>query len=142
MTLNILGDLNVSSGNFMLTNAVTPNTPNITINVSGSINISGGITHFQTPPVGFGGVTTFTISATNFNVTAGTLILFAATAGLGSTSTINISNNFTQSGGTVNNCSIGGANGIILDLGIFWVILHKQLAHIQELVLELTLKFI
>jgi hypothetical protein len=114
MTLNILGNLNVSGGNFAFTNVITPNTPSITINVSNSINISGGVTHFQTiPPALTGGVTTFNVSTTNFNVTAGSLIIFAASAGLGSTANINISGNFTQSGGTVNNCSVGAANGII-----------------------------
>jgi hypothetical protein len=95
----------------MFTNVITPNTPSITINVTGDINIGGGTTHFQTPPPApTGGIPTFNISTNNFNVTAGTLIIFAATAGLGATATINIAGNFTQSGGTVNNCSVGAAN--------------------------------
>jgi hypothetical protein len=111
MTLNISGNLNVSGGNFMFTNVITPNTPSITINVTGDLNIGGGTTHFQTPPPApTGGIPTFNISTNNFNITAGTLIIFAATAGLGASSTINIAGNFTQSGGTVNNCSVGAAN--------------------------------
>ncbi len=114
MTLNILGNLNVSGGTFVLTNVITPNTPSIAINVSGAINITGGVTNFQVNPGALtGGVTTFSISAANFTISAGTFVVFAASAGLGSTSTINISNNFIQSGGTVNNCSVGAANGII-----------------------------
>ncbi|HRG57489.1 MAG TPA: T9SS type A sorting domain-containing protein [Bacteroidia bacterium] len=113
-TLTINGNLNVSGGTFAFTNALTPNAPNITINIGGVFNITGGVTNFQTPPpASTGGIPTFTVATSSFNMSAGSLVIYNASAGLGSTATINISGNFTQSGGTVNNCSIGAANGTI-----------------------------
>ena len=114
LSFAILGDLNVSGGTLGLTNVITPNTPNITINITGAINITGGITNFQVlPPASTGGIPTFNIAAAAFNISAGSFVVYNSNAGLGSTSNINISGNFTQSGGTVNNCSVGAANGII-----------------------------
>ena len=113
-TLNILGNLNVSGGTFAFTNAITPNAPNISISIGGVFNITGGVTNFQTPPpASTGGIPTFTVAASSFNISSGSLIVYNATTGFGSTATINISGNFTQSGGTVNNCSVGAANGTI-----------------------------
>lgn len=119
MTLTILGNLNVSGGTFALTNAISPNAPNITLNITGAINITGGITNLQVPPPATtGGVPTFIISAASFNISAGSMVLYNATTGLGSTATFNISGNFTQSGGTINNCSVGAANGIIANWNV------------------------
>jgi hypothetical protein len=114
MSLNILGDFNVTGGTLGFTNVITPNTPSITLNITGAINIAGGTTNFQVPPPSLtGGTTTFVINASSFNISGGAMTLFAATAGLGSSATINLTGNFTQSGGTLNHCSIGGANGTI-----------------------------
>jgi hypothetical protein len=119
MTLNILGNLNVSGGTFACTNVITPNTPTITLNISGALNITGGVTNFQVPPPALtGGVPTFNVSMANLNISGGTLVLFNATAGLGAVANLNISGNFTQSGGTVNNCSTGAANGIVANWNI------------------------
>lgn len=113
-TMNITGNLNVSGGTFAFTNVITPNTPAITINIGNTFNITGGVTNFQTPPpASTGGMPIFTVAASTFNMTAGSLIVYNASTGIGSTATVNISGNFTQSGGTINNGNVGAANGTI-----------------------------
>jgi hypothetical protein len=113
-SMTITGNLNVSGGTFAFTNVITPNTPAINITIGNTFNITGGVTNFQTPPpASTGGMPTFTVAASAFNISSGSLIIYNATTGAGSTATINISGNFTQSGGTVNNCSVGAANGTI-----------------------------
>lgn len=114
LNFSILGNLNVSAGNFAFTNTINPNTPNITINITGNINITGGVTSFQVPPpASTGGVPTFVVNASSFNISAGSFVIYAATTGLGSTATINLSGDLTQSGGTINHCSVGAANGTV-----------------------------
>jgi autotransporter-associated beta strand protein len=113
-TLNVTGSLNVSGGSTALTNTITPNAPTINLNIGGVLNVSGGTFNFHgVVPSSTGGSPIFNVSAGSFNISGGNFIVYNTTTGLGSTATINISGNCTQSGGTINNCAVGGANGTV-----------------------------
>ncbi|MCC6252410.1 MAG: hypothetical protein IT238_08120, partial [Bacteroidia bacterium] len=107
LSFSVSGDFNVTGGTLIFTYSKDPATPNISLTVGGDININGGETNLQAnPPSGYAGIATINVSAANFNISSGIFYVYNMASPMsssGTTCNINISGNFTQSGGVIDN---------------------------------------